>query len=81
LLFQHEWFFGYPFRFDDLVNAGAEKETIRGVERKIDGKPGAVGSGYVPKYGVNWSMAVNLYQKILLEILSLWTAIVKLKRL
>jgi hypothetical protein len=37
----------------DLLRQGADKETISVFERKIDGKPGGVGSGYVPKYGID----------------------------
>jgi hypothetical protein len=37
----------------DLLRWGADKDTISVFERKIDGKPGEVGSGYVPKYNLN----------------------------
>jgi hypothetical protein len=36
---------------DDLLKLGADKETINVSERKINGWPGALGSGYVSKYG------------------------------
>jgi len=36
---------------DDLLKLGADKETINVSERKINGWPGAVGSGHVSKYG------------------------------
>lgn len=33
----------------DLISMGADKDAILTFDRLIDGKPGAVGSGYVPK--------------------------------
>ena len=36
---------------NDLLKLGADKETINVSERKINGWPGAFGSGYVSKYG------------------------------
>ena len=37
---------------NDLLKLGADKETINVSERKINGWPGALGSGYVSKYGL-----------------------------
>lgn len=38
--------------YDILVGIyGADERTLNVAERKIDGRSGAVGSGYVPKYG------------------------------
>ena len=34
---------------NDLMNMSADKDSLVISERKIDGKPGAVGSGYLPK--------------------------------
>ena len=36
----------------DLIDLGADEDTISVYQRKIDGLPGAVGSGYMPEYGV-----------------------------
>ena len=38
----------------DLISLGADKDTIYIYERIIDSKPGAVGSGYIPKYDSNF---------------------------
>jgi hypothetical protein len=46
-----------PFGTDsishDLIELGADKDTISVYNREINGMPGAVGSGYMPKYGTN----------------------------
>ena len=34
----------------DLLEVGADKDTISVFKQKIDGNPGAVGSGYIPKH-------------------------------
>jgi hypothetical protein len=41
----------------DLLRLGTDKDTITVFERKIDGKPGAVGSGYVPERGFDVYLA------------------------
>jgi hypothetical protein len=41
----------------NLLRLGADKDTITVFERKIDGKPGAVGSGYVPERGFDVYLA------------------------
>jgi hypothetical protein len=38
-----------PSTRGDLIKLGVDKDTINVYDRTIDGKPGAVGSGYVPK--------------------------------
>jgi len=41
----------------ELIELGADKDTIQVFKREIDDKPGAVGSGYVPKTGVTIYLA------------------------
>jgi hypothetical protein len=37
----------------DMLNNGADQDSISVFEREIDGKPGMVGYGYIPKYEKN----------------------------
>lgn len=41
--------FGFSVR-SNLLDLGADKDTINVIDRKIDNKPGAVGYGYLPRY-------------------------------
>lgn len=42
----------------DLIEFGADKDTIRTYEREINGNPGLVASGYIPKVGMTQYVAV-----------------------
>lgn len=64
--------FGTDTIFSDLVELGADKDTIKVFEREIDGMPGAVGSGYVSKYGLNLYMASYYVSKDTIGHISVW---------
>jgi hypothetical protein len=58
--------------FRDLIESGADKDTIRVYNREIDGMPGVVGSGYVPNYDMNSYLASFYVSKDTIVHIGVW---------